>query len=213
MKRSVLLLLACAAVAAHSAYPGFGLFGGASFPAGPTGSAAGFNLGSGALLGGCFRVATGDIGDIEIAASYHPRHRPRDFTPSATTRESKFTVTPVTVGANGTYQLEGHFGFRAGVGAGFYILKWFEEGTAAGENGDFKRILEIDRAGFFGTLGPVLQFEGFAFELLGRFHYIIDEDEYNYRYDVGGPGLPATFIKGYNDMFVDVTVGVTYYFI
>ena len=214
MGKLVLSLLALAA-AAWPAYPGFGVFGGTSIPAGQMGSPAGFDMGASALLGGCFRVATSDLGDVEIAAAYHPRHRPKGFTPSAAMTESKMTITPITIGTNGTFALAGAFGFRLGVGAGFYIMKWLEKGTAEvdGQTYPFERTLEIDRAGFYLCLGPVLQLQGFAFEVTGRFHYVIDEDEYDYAYKVGGPPLPVKYNKDYHDMFTDVVVGVNYYFL
>ncbi len=213
--KKIFVLTSFLAAAAWAAYPAFGFFGGASIPAGKMGAPSGFDLGSSALVGGSFRIATSDIGDIELAAAYHPRHRPKGFAPSPALTDAKMTITPITLGTNGTFQIRGAFGFRLGVGAGFYVEKLFEKGTADvdGTPTPFERMLEIDRAGFNVNLGPVLQLQGFAFEVVGRFHYIINEDDYGYTYKVGDPALPQTFTKTYNDMFTDVTVGVCYYFL
>ena len=216
MKKFALISLIVAAPGAWGdAYPGFGFFGGASIPAGTTASAAGFHLGSSALVGGCLRMATSDIGDIELAGAYHPRHRPKGFSATPELEDAKMTITPVTLGTNGTFKVAGNVGFRLGVGAGFYVEKLFEKGTAETTEGPvaFQRLLEIDRAGFYANLGPVVQLQGFALEVTGRFHYVINEDDYNYKYTEGGPPLPATYHKGYNDMFTDITVGVSYYFL
>ncbi|MGD8717513.1 MAG: hypothetical protein PVH29_01705 [Candidatus Zixiibacteriota bacterium] len=231
------LITAAMILAAGSVYGigvGLGGFGGVSLPLGDmaadrnvfyqytgTGGQVGFEGGemkAAVKLGTRALVAVLPYLEIEGGFAYHLNYPQQDWdVPSFD--EPTYRIIPITVGANYVYR-HGPTAFYAGGGAGYYLAKGTLSATFnLPPYGDveFSGDMTANNLGFYGGGGFRYHFGNFSLDAGPRFHYVPNEGTYDVdmKYGIGpfGGSVPFEVEKGFNDTFVDVVVGVNYYFI
>ena len=233
MRRLTALTAILAAGAAWGLGFGAGGFGGVALPTGemasdyvlyyqytPSGGSVGFdggNMKAGAKLGG--RVFLGLLPNLEVEAAfaYHFNHAQKDWDVPAFD-EPKYRIMPLTAGAN--YVLHsGPVALYASGGAGFYLAKGTLTGTfRVPPFGDveFSGDLIANKPGFYVGGGFRYYFGRFALDAGPRFNYVPNDGTYDVdmEYDIGffRGSVPFAVEKGFNDSFVDILVGASYFF-
>ena len=233
----VKLIVTAATLAASGAYAlsfGAGAFGGAALPTGgmaadlvlyyqytPSGGSVGYKggdmkaspkMGARAYLG----VLPGL--EIEAAFGYHFNHPQKDWNVPIFD-EPSYRIIPITAGANYVIPV-GPIALYAAGGGGYYLAK----GTLRGSFkvplfGDVKLSgdMNVNKPGFYAGGGLRYYLGKFSLDVGPRFNYVMNDGTYDVdmEYNVGGFGgsVPFEVEKGFNDSFVDILVGVNYYFI
>jgi hypothetical protein len=187
----------------------------------PSGGSLGFdggNMRAGAKLGGRAYLTVLPYLEVEAAFAYHFNHAQKDWDVPAFD-EPEYRIIPVTAGAN--YVLRsGPVALYASGGAGYYLARGTLSGTFnVPPFGDveFSGDLTANKAGFYVGGGFRYYFGRFALDAGPRFHYVLNDGTYDVdmEYDIGlfRGSVPFEVEKGFNDSFVDILVGASYYFI
>jgi len=207
---------------------GIGAFGGAAIPVGATAGddddntavVEGAELAPSPVLGA--RVVLGVLPylDVEGGFAFHTGHHPDndDWKQLEGMEEPVTTVWPITVGANVKAPV-GNAAFYGSAGVGYYLSHAEATGemeTPLGE-GEFKAELDVNEPGFYLGGGFEVRLGDFGLHADSRYHFIFSDDEYDADYTIRINGMSFSdsykVDKDFNDTFVNVTVGVDYYFL
>lgn len=225
--KSFTLIMLWGAVAGAISVSG-GVYGGAAVPVGDTAGDDDYNtealegaeLAASPVLGA--RVVLGVLPHlgVEGAFAFHTGHHPDndDWKQIEGMEEPVATLWPLTVGVNVLAPV-GNAALYGSAGVGYYLTHYEARGetqTPFGE-GDYSAELDYDEPGFYLGAGVEVRVGDFAFHADPRFHYIFSNDDYDVDYNirVGGFSYSESYEveKDFNDTFVNVTVGVDYYFL
>ncbi|HUU57565.1 MAG TPA: hypothetical protein VMW93_09500 [bacterium] len=225
MARIILAGVLISAAACLALDVGVGVFGGAAMPTGKMGTAGwtpyeGSNLSWSPKVGAKAIVGLWHGLQAEAAVGYHLGHPPKDWQENDFVEEPASTLVPVTVGANYRFDF-GNLGLYAGAGGGYYFEKLK---SAISWNYGYQEFIYVSTD--VSLNGPGVYFGGGVTYALGPL-----EVDFSPRYNV--VFTPATFDmegwgwapsgrryyiqatgleKDYDDTYVDVLVGVNYYF-
>jgi len=213
---------------------GFGGFGGVALPTGGMASDLvlyyqfggssgdvgfqGGNMAASAQFGGRVYVVVLPYLEVEGDFAYHLNHPQKDWD-IPTFDEPAYRVIPLTAGANYVYRT-GPMAFYGSGGFGYYLAKG--ELTATLDVPPFGEIdisgdLIANKVGFYGGGGFRYYFGRLALDAGPRFHFVPNEGTYevDMKYGFGpvGGSVPIEVEKGFNDSFVDILVGASYYFL
>ena len=159
--------------------------------------------------------------EAEAAVAYHLGHGVKDWQENDFLEEPKSTLIPVTVGANYRFNL-GKLGLYAGGGGGYYFEKlkggvWWN--TAFREPEYFTTDVSLNGPGLYVGGGVTYAFGPLELDVSPRYNVIFNDG----RFDMEAWGwtpsgnksrIQAIGInKDYNDTYLDVLVGLNYYFI
>jgi outer membrane protein W len=231
MRKAILAGAVSAASAAWGMGLAVGVFGGTAFPEGDM-TATGVRrvcvsrleggdaqpsgkLGGRALLG-----VTGAV-DVEVAASYHFNHDAKSWSSVYSYgEEPTLSLIPVTLGAR--YNFRAPYGrFYLGAGAGYFFEKlglsggsWYGFGTF-----DYYGEVAVNAPGAYVAAGITYRVWNLEFEAGPRFTSIWNSGEYDYTYEARRVWptndfvevRPCSFVKDYNDTYVDLILGASYY--
>jgi hypothetical protein len=212
---------------------GIGVFGGVAMPTGKmaTWENSIGELGDNPLTGSDMALspkfgAKAIIGfgrgwEAEAAVAYHLGHGVKDWQENDFLEEPKSTLIPVTVGANYRFNF-GDLGLYAGAGGGYYFEKlkggvWWN--TAFREPEYFTTDVSLNGPGLYVGGGVTYALGRFALDVSPRYNVIFNDSRL---YMEGFGWIPSgkKFLfqfsgveKDYNDTYLDVLVGVNYYFI
>jgi len=158
--------------------------------------------------------------EAEAAVAYHIGHPVKDWEENDFLEEPKSTLIPVTVGANYRFNF-GKAGLYAGAGGGYYFEKlkggvWWN--TAFSEPEYFTTDVSLNGPGLYVGGGVTYALGPLELDFSPRYNVIFNDG----RFDMEGWGwtpsgnkflIQAIGIdKEYNDTYVDVLVGLNYYF-
>ena len=158
--------------------------------------------------------------EAEAAVAYHLGHGVKDWEENDFLEEPKSTLIPVTVGANYRFNF-GKLGLYAGAGGGYYFEKlkggvWWN--TALREPEYFTTDVSLNGPGLYVGGGVTYAFGRFALDVSPRYNVIFNDGPFDmegWGWSPSGnkPWIQAMGIdKDYKDMYVDVLIGVNYYF-
>lgn len=233
MRRLTALMAILAAGAAGGLGLGAGGFGGAALPTGgmasdyvlyyqytPNGGNVGFdggNMKAGAKLGARAYLTVLPYLEVEAAFSYHFNHAQKDWDVPAFD-EPTYRIIPLTGGVNYVVR-SGPAALYASGGAGYYFARGTLSATFnAPPYGDveFSGDLTANKPGFYVGGGFRYYFGRFALDAGPRFNYVLNDGTYDVdmEYDLGfiRGSVPFEVEKGFNDSFVDILVGASYFF-
>jgi hypothetical protein len=234
MKQLITAAMILAAGCVYGVGVGLGGFGGISFPLGDMTAdkdlyyqytASGGNIGFGGgdmksavKLGTRALITVLPYLEIEGGLAYHLNYPQRDWDVPALD-EPTYRIIPITVGANYVYR-KGPAAFYAGGGAGYYLAKGTLTGTFnVPPYGDVELSGDMTANGIGLYVGGGFRYHFGSFSLDGgpRFNYVPNEGTYDVDMEYGiGPfrgSVPFEVEKGFNDTFLDVVVGVNYFFL
>ncbi len=233
MLRAISFGVLMAASACLAVNVGVGVFGGAALPTGDMATwensigelgenpLTGSDLGLSPKFGAKVIVGVLPALDVEAAAAYHLGHPVKDWKDNPFLEEPKSTLIPITLGAN--YKIKfANVGVYAGAGFGYYLLK-LKGGIltrAATMNAMYYTTdVSVNGPGVYFGGGFIYSLGNFALDVNPRFNYVFNSgaldfdglgwSEDNHRYGLQYRGLE----KEYNDTYVDLLVGLNYYFL
>jgi hypothetical protein len=213
MKRWIVAGTLLTATAAYGIGLGAGGFAGIALP---LGDMAGSEEGQGNLdlspkLGGKVLIGVLPALDVEVAFAYHLNHPQKDWDWESSwgIEEPETTVIPITFGAN--YKLMfGNAGAYFGAGGGYYMISTGGGSEILGET--FTYELSINKPGIYFGGGFIYKFGNLALDLSPRYNIIMNCDDYHVDITYGGETHTLNINKDYKDTYVDVLVGLDYYF-
>ena len=232
MLRGIAAGMLLSASACFAVSVGVGVFGGVAMPTGkmatwesPDGDSREISLtGSDMTLSPKFGakaiVGFGRGLEAEAAVAYHLGHGVKDWQENDFLEEPKSTLIPITVGANYRFNF-GKLGLYAGAGGGYYFEKlkggvWWEPNFREPEY--FTTDVSLNGPGLYVGGGVTYALGPLELDVSPRYTVIFNDG----RFDMEGWGwsstgrryyIQATGIeKDYNDTYVDVLIGVNYYF-
>jgi hypothetical protein len=158
--------------------------------------------------------------EAEAAVAYHLGHGVKDWQENDFLEEPKSTLIPVTVGANYRFNF-GKLGLYAGAGGGYYFEK-LKGGIltmpATMDATYFTTDVSLNGPGLYVGGGVTYAFGRFAFDVSPRYNVIFNDGRFDMEAWGWSPNGNRYFIqamgidKDYNDTYLDVLVGVNYYF-
>ena len=159
--------------------------------------------------------------EAEAAVAYHLGHPVKDWQDNPFLEEPKSTLIPITVGANYRFNF-GKFGLYAGAGGGYYLEK-LKGGIltmpATMDATYFTTDVSLNGPGLYVGGGVTYAFGRFALDVSPRYNVIFNDGRFDMEAWGWSPNGNRYFIqargidKDYNDTYVDVLVGLNYYFI
>jgi hypothetical protein len=221
------------AAAAYGVAFGIGAFGGVAMPTGDM--AAGYEYDLHAYPYYKFWPDGGDLGlspkfgaklilgvipslDLEAGVAHAIKHPLKTWEDVAPLDEPETTMTAITIGANFKVALA-NAGLYVGAGGGYYwedvgfYARWWDLSSWAVLTG----VTEINKPGVYVGGGFTYRFGKFVLDVNPRWHHISNDGEYEVRYEQWRwhkwDTWSYTSTKPYNDTFVDVLVGLNYYFL
>lgn len=230
MTKIIVAFLAGAA-AAYGIGFGAGAFGGAALPEGDTAvrdgrgvsnpTLYGANAGSSTAWGARALASFTPALSAELAVAYHPNHNTKGWWDPTWYDAPRLTLLPVTLGARYTFALGGG-GVYVGAGGGYFMEKLGLGGGSffGGVTREYYGEVEINSPGAYVAAGLTYRLGAFEVEAGPRYFAVWNKGEYDYTYEATVI-FPPTYetevlsdviYKGFNDEFVDVLVGVNYYF-
>jgi hypothetical protein len=226
MARIIVAGVLISAAAAVALDVGVGLFGGAAVPVGKMGTEGmiqydGSNLSWSPKVGAKAVVGIWRGLSAEAAVGYHLGHPPKDWQENDLVEEKASTLIPITVGAKYGFDF-GNLGVYAAAGGGFYLEKlksvvWWNYGTQ--EPVYVSTDVSLDSPGIYAGGGVTYALGPVEVDVSPRYNVIFTPETF----DMEGTGwapsdrrfyIQATGIeKDYKDTYVDVLVGLNYYFL
>ncbi|MEE9456664.1 MAG: hypothetical protein V3W11_05910 [bacterium] len=227
----IIAAAAATAAAAHGIGFGVGAFGGVALPEGDTAARDGrvvYNptlyggdAGSSAAWGGKALASLTPALSAEFAVAYHPNHNTKGWGESMWNEAPKLTLLPITLGARFAFAL-GAGSVYVGAGGGYFLEKLGLGGGVfgGGRTYEYYGEVEINSPGAYVAAGLTYRLGEFEMEAGPRFFAVWNKGEYDYTYEATQIFPPtyeteersAVIYKGFNDRFVDVLVGLNYYF-
>ncbi|UCH79107.1 MAG: hypothetical protein JSU81_03930, partial [Candidatus Coatesbacteria bacterium] len=144
----------------------------------------------------------------------------KDWVDNPFLEQPESTLIPITVGANYKFGL-GNAGLYAGGGFGYYLLKWKGGILTRAETLNatyYTTDISLNAPGVYFGGGFTYSFGNVALDVSPRFNYLFNSgpldfngwgwSEDNNRYLLQYRGLE----KEYDDTYLDLVVGVNYYF-
>lgn len=226
MKRRIVFILLLAAGTAWSIGLGVGGFGGVAFPTGAMADEDdsgnddwdGSELGSSPALGAKVILGIIPLLELEAAFAYHTGHASDVFADAPEIDEATAKITPITFGANVKYRA-GLIGVYGGGGLGYYFGNFKASGTMESIVGEIPIEGEttVDAMGVYLSGGIRFYIGALAVDLNPRYHVIMNDGDHDVTVSAEYEGFhwseTETLKKTFNDTYVDIRVGVDYYFL
>jgi hypothetical protein len=219
MKRLAPLAILLTVAAAYGVGFGFGGFGGIALPMGDMAAEddeqtedalEGSDLGMSPKFGGKVLIGVMPALDVEVAFAYHLSHKQKNWETVPGIDEPKTTLIPITFGANYKLMFDS-MGVYFGGGGGFYMEKVQDTGEFRGVPFSFE--VSANKPGIYFGGGFLYSFGSLALDVSPRFNYVMNSGDYDVDVTVAGQTQSFPVTKDYKDMYVDVLVGLNYYFI
>lgn len=226
MARIILVGVMFSAAACFAVDVGVGVFGGAAVPVGKMGTEGlvpydGSNLSWSPKAGAKAVIGIWRGLSAEVAVGYHVGHPPKDWQENDFVEEKASTLIPITVGANYGFDI-GNFGVYAALGGGYYletlksVVSWnygYQEPIYVSTD------VPLNAPGVYAGGGVTYALGPFEIDVSPRYNVIFtpatfDMEGFGWapsgrRYYIQALGIE----KDYDDTYVDVLVGVNYYFL
>jgi hypothetical protein len=231
MVRLITAAVAFAAVSAYGWTVGAGVFGGVAMAEGDMAAPGrrfvdflpleGGDAGSSAAVGGRALVGITPALSVELAVAYHPNHPSKSWRGGGSLEEPKLSLVPITAGGRYTFAFRAA-GFYLGAGGGYFLE---DLGLVGGTYGPVTSVyygeVDINAPGAYVAGGLTYRLWKLELEAGPRFTAVWNKGEYDYTYEVKQTFPPtyktevrsAKLNKDFNDTFVDLLVGLNYYFI
>jgi hypothetical protein len=204
---------------------GVGVFGGVAMPTGKMGTAGitpydGSNMSGSPKFGAKAIIGLWRGLEAGAAVAYHLGHAPKDWQDNDFVGEPASTLVPVTLGANYRFDF-GNLGLYAGGGGGYYFEKfkggiWWHYGYQ--EFIYYATDVSLNGPGFYAGGGVTYDLGPLEIDVSPRYNVVFTPEDFDWE----GRGWSNTgrrvYIqtmgveKDYNDTYLDVLVGVNYYF-
>jgi len=233
MARIILVGVLLSAAACFAVNVGVGVFGGVAMPTGKMGTwensvgelgenpLTGSDLGLSPKFGAKAIISLWRGLEAEAAVAYHLGHPVKDWKDNPFLEEPKSTLIPITVGANYKFGLA-NAGLYAGGGFGYYLLN-LKGGIltrpATMNAMYYTTDVSLNAPGVYFGGGFTYSLGNFALDVNPRFNYVFNSGPFDFdgegwseddsRYVLQYRGVE----KEYNDTYVDVLVGLNYYFL
>jgi hypothetical protein len=226
MARIILAGVLVSAAAAVALDVGAGVFGGAALPTAKMGTEGlvpydGSNLAWSPKVGGKVIIGLWRGLEAEAAVGYHLGHPPKDWQENDFVEEKASTLVPITVGAN--YGLDfGKLGLYAAVGGGYYFQKlksvvWWNYGFQEPEYVSTE--ISLNGPGLYAGGGVTYALGPLEIDFSPRYNVIFTPASFDMEGFGWAPSGRRSYIqatgieKDYDDTYVDVLVGLNYYFL
>ncbi len=232
MARGIAVAILLSASACFAVGLGVGVFGGVAMPTGKMATwenslgelgdnpLTGSDMGLSPKFGAKAIIGFGRGWEAEAAVAYHLGHGVKDWQENDFLEEPKSTLIPVTVGANYRFNF-GDLGLYAGGGGGYYFEK-LKGGIltepATMDATYFTTDVSLNGPGLYVGGGVTYAFGRFALDVSPRYNVIFNDGRFDMEAWGWSPNGNKYFIqamginKDYNDTYLDVLVGVNYYF-
>ncbi|UCH79105.1 MAG: hypothetical protein JSU81_03920 [Candidatus Coatesbacteria bacterium] len=227
----IIAAAAATAATAHGLGFGVGAFGGVALPEGDLaaqdgrvigyGSLEGGDAGSSAAWGGKALASITPALGVEFAVAYHPNHGTKNWEEHRWLDEPKLTLVPITLGGRYSFAV-GTGRVYVGAGGGYFLeTVGLYGGWGAAESFIARGDVNINAPGAYVAAGLTYRLGKLELEAGPRVIEVWNKGEYDYTYEVTKI-FPPTFetevrsadiYKGFNDRFINVLVGVNYYFL
>ncbi len=217
MKRLATLAILLTAATAYGVGFGFGGFGGIALPMGSMAAEddeqsealEGGDLGMSPKFGGKVLIGVMPALDVEVAFAYHLNHKQKNWELIEGIDAPKTTLIPITFGANYKLMFDG-MGVYFGGGGGFYMEKVQDTGELEGVPYSFE--VSANKPGIYVGGGFMYSFGKLALDVSPRFNYVMNSGDYSVDVTVAGQTQSFPVTKDFKDTYLDVLVGVNYYF-
>jgi hypothetical protein len=198
---------------------GVGGFGGVALPTGDMADEDHGDMETSPKFGGKFLLEPIPLLELEAAVAYHTGHHFKDWTDVAGVEEPSTKVVPITFGANVKYQSD-VLGVYVGGGFGYYLSTVGISGAtvvpiigAVSWSSD----TNVNSFGLYWSGGVLLRFGRVAVDINPRYNYLLNDGTYDVTYNWSWGGFTGsgtdTYEKDWKDTYVDIIVGVNYYFL